>query len=247
MNKISDKLKQNMYYVIIGVVSFVALIFLPFLGSDLGMGWKIPNTTVGWIVFVVTRLIISVINILIFHSFLEQGKLNVKENPQYKEAVEILSLIKEKDYIPRSPKKWKTQTYGKKGVTIFFSSALATVALTQAILSFDWTSMLSYLFTIIMGLIFGVLQMKASEEYWTEEFNKYAKLYKKELAEKEKAKEEENVNTRRQDLPQPTRTSISESTGVGTSETDRSDSGSGNQNNECGESVLECNTTSTGL
>lgn len=36
--------------------------------------------------------------------------------------------------------------------------------------------MLTYLFTIIMGLIFGILQMKRAEEYWTDEFWKYAKM-----------------------------------------------------------------------
>ena len=53
-----------------------------------------------------------------------------------------------------------------------------TVALTQAILSFDWMSMLTYLFTIVMGLIFGVLQMKTAEEYWTNEFWQYAQQVK---------------------------------------------------------------------
>ena len=190
-NGIGEKIKQSMYYIIIGVVSFVALVFLPMIGTEVGLGWKIPNTAVGWIVFIATRVIVSVINVLIFHSFIQQGKLNVKDDEKYKEAVDILCKVKEKKYIPRSPKKWRVQTYGKKGVTIFISSALATVALTQAILSFDWLTMLSYLFTIIMGLIFGVLQMKSSEEYWTEEFNKYAHLVQQQQAEETKRSEEQ--------------------------------------------------------
>lgn len=194
--KISDKLKQNMYYILIGAVSFIALVFLPMIGSEAGLGWDIPDTVVGWIVWAVTRLLVSTINVLIFYSFIQQGKLNAKSNPHYIEACNILYEIKEEKYIPRSPKRWHLEQYGKKGVTLFISTAMSAVALTQAILTFDWVSMLSYFFTIAMGLIFGVLQMKATEEYWTEEFLRYAKMVQsdkesKANIEKEKKEEEE--------------------------------------------------------
>lgn len=189
--KISDKLKQNMYYVIIGAISFIALVFLPMIGSEAGLGWNIPDTAVGWIVWVVTRLLVSTINVLIFYSFIQQGKLNAKTNANYIEACNILYEVKDEKYIPRSPKRWHLEQYGRKGVTLFISTAMSAVALTQAILTFDWVSMLSYFFTIAMGLIFGVLQMKNTEEYWTEEFLKYAKMIKaqkEEAATKEKMK-----------------------------------------------------------
>lgn len=146
-----------MYYFIIGIVSLIALCFLPMIGSDIGLGWNLPNTSVGWIVWIVTKLIVAVLNVLIFHCFMLQAKINIKENEKYKEAKNLLSVNKVKDYIPRSPDLWNKQQYGQKGVTIFITTALSTVALTQAMLTFDYMSMLTYLFTIIMGLIFGVM------------------------------------------------------------------------------------------
>lgn len=169
-----DKLRQWLYYFIIGIVSFVALVFLPLLGSTVGLAWNIPDTSVGWIVWVATKLIIATINVLIFYSFMEQAKVNIKDDAKYLEAREILVKHNAKNVIPRSPKQWNTKQYGIKGATIFVTTALATIALTQAILAFDWVSMLTYLFTIIMGLIFGVLQMKIAENYWTDEFWRYA-------------------------------------------------------------------------
>lgn len=186
-----DKIKQWMYYFIIGIISLIALTFLPMIGSTIGLGWNIPNTMVGWIVWVAVKIIVAVINVLIFHSFMCQAKLNVKDNKKYKEANEILGKIKIKNFIPRSPKKWNTQQYTKKGTMIFITTALATVALTQAILTFDWIAMLTYLFTIIMGLIFGVLQMKSAEEYWTDEFWKYAIMVKEQQEEAERKTKEE--------------------------------------------------------
>ena len=171
-----EKTSQWMYYFIIGIISLIALVFLPMVGSEVGLGWAIPNTVVGWIVWVAVKLIIAVINILIFHCFMEQAVVNVKDDPKYIEAKTILANCKKKETLPLAPARWKAQQYGKKGTTLFITTALSTVALTQAILTFDWMSMLTYLFTILMGLIFGVLQMKAAENYWTGQFWEYAKM-----------------------------------------------------------------------
>lgn len=190
-----DKIKQYIYYFIIGIVSLIALTFLPLIGSRVGMAWNVPTTVVGWVVWVAVKLIVSVINILIFHSFMCQAKLNIRNNEHYIEAQAILSRAK-KEHKPRGPRKWNAEQYGKKGVTIFITSALATVALTQAILTFDWVSMLTYLFTIILGLIFGILQMKNAENYWTEEYWQYAIIVRdtqKEEAELEELKKEEEA------------------------------------------------------
>lgn len=186
-----DKVKQWMYYFIIGIVSMIALCFLPMIGSNVGLGWNLPNTVAGWIVWVVVKLIVAVLNVLIFHCFMLQAKINIKDNEKYIEAREILRLTNQKDFIPRSPALWNKQQYGQKGVTIFITTSLSTIALTQAMLTFDWMAMLTYLFTIIMGLIFGIMQMKTAEDYWTDEFWQYAQQVKRdmELAEKECAKQ----------------------------------------------------------
>lgn len=169
-----DKLKQWMYYVIIGVISFIALVFLPMIGTEIGLGWSVPDTTVGWIIWVTVKVIVAVINVMIFHCFMLQAKLNIKDNEKYKKALALISTTTKKEKAPRSPTKWNAEQYGKKGVTIFFTTALSTIALTQALLTFDYISMLTYLFTIIMGLVFGVMQMRTAEDYWTDEFYQYA-------------------------------------------------------------------------
>lgn len=181
-----DRLKQWMNYIIIGLISLIALFFLPMVGSSANLGWNIPNTVVGWIVWVAVKLIVATIGVLIFHCFMLQAKINIKDHPRYLEANNLLEKCeKRKLYIPRSPAVWKKQQYGRKGVTIFIVSALSTVALTQAILTFDYMSMLTYLFTIVMNLIFGVLQMKSAEEFWTTEYWDYAQyIYNKFMEEK---------------------------------------------------------------
>lgn len=176
-----EKIKLYTYYIIIGVVSLIALLFLPMVGSSVGLEMRLPDTLVGWVVYCVTKLIVAALNVIIFYCFMQQAKVNVKDNEKYKKANDILEVIEErKDRVPRSPKEWTRKQYSGKGITIFVTTILAAVSLTQAILTFDYITMLTYLFTIIMGLIFGILQMKNAEIYWTTEFYEYALKAKKE-------------------------------------------------------------------
>ena len=106
-NEAREKAKQNMYYILIGIISFISVAFLPMVGSTVGLGWKLPDTPTGWVVWAISRLIIATINVLIFYSFMEQAKLNVAKDPHYIEATEILLKAKKADHTPRSPQKWQ--------------------------------------------------------------------------------------------------------------------------------------------
>ena len=172
-----DKKWTNyLYYILIGVLSFISLVFLPMLGSELGMSFNFPTTTAGWFVYITSQLIAAVINVLIFHSFICQAKLNIKDNPNYLRAVELLRSNKEKTYIPRSLTRFNMKEYGVKGVTIFLGSILATVAIGEAILTYNYVKLISYLLVIIMGIIFGILECKKYEEYYTTEYLDYAEM-----------------------------------------------------------------------
>lgn len=182
------KLRQTIYYWIIFIVSSVVLIFMPMIGSTAGLGFNMPNTVAGWLVYVVTKVLVAMLNVIIFFSFMQQAKLNVREDEHYKEANEILGrLKKEKAYKPRDPHKWETKQYLNKGTTIFLSTAIGLVALTNALLTYDYMQLLTYALTIIMGIVFGLLQMTSAEDYWTREYYDFAIM-------KQQEQEEENKN-----------------------------------------------------
>ena len=188
-DSVKQSLKQGMYYIIIAVISFISVVFLPMLGSTLGLGWKLPDTTAGWVVWGASRAIVATINVLLFHSFMEQAKLNIKDDEHYKEARDILVKVKKKEHKPKSPAQWNAAQYGKKGVSIFLASAMSVVAIGQAVLSYEWATALAYLFTLGMGIIFGIMQMKKAETYWTTEYYEYA-LMKKRMEEEQQIAEQ---------------------------------------------------------
>ena len=208
-DSIRQTLKQGMYYIIIAVISLISVVFLPMVGTTLGLGWKLPDTTAGWVVWGVSRAIVATINVLLFHSFMEQAKLNIKDNEHYKEAREILVKVKKKEHKPKSPAQWNAAQYGKKGTTIFLSSAMSVVAIGQAVLSYEWATALAYLFTLGMGIIFGIMQMKKAETYWTTEYYEYALMRKRmeeeqqiaEQSEQTQKTEENAVTTTEEQIP----------------------------------------------
>lgn len=208
-DSVKQSLKQGMYYIIIAVISFISVVFLPMLGSTLGLGWKLPDTTAGWVVWGASRAIVATINVLLFHSFMEQAKLNIKDDEHYKEARDILVKVKKKEHKPKSPAQWNAAQYGKKGVSIFLASAMSVVAIGQAVLSYEWATALAYLFTLGMGIIFGIMQMKKAETYWTTEYYEYALMKKRmeeeqqiaEQSEQTQKTEENAVTTTQEQIP----------------------------------------------
>lgn len=171
------KAKQYLYYIIIGLVSIVFTCFLPMVGSEGSIASHFPTSAMGWVIWTITKLSTAILNVVIFYCFMEQAIVNVKDDPKYIEAIELLNKCRTaKKKNPRSPAYWKKQEYSKKGVVIFLSTAVALVGFENMILNWKLETFLSYLFTIIMGLVFGILQMKKAELYWTVEFNEYAHM-----------------------------------------------------------------------
>ena len=204
-SKVLQKLRQNLYYCLIAISSFVALVFLPMLGTDVNAGWNLPKSTKEWIVFITIKTIVSFLNVFIFASFINQGKLNVADDPNYKRAQQLMLQSGSKEYEPRSPRKFNAKEYGQKGVTVFLSTALSLVALTQAILTYDWVALLTYTITVVGSIVFGVFEMKKVEIYWTVEYLDYAE---KQVAIKNKKEAEENG--RKVSLSEPAATSREE-------------------------------------
>lgn len=148
---------------------------MPAMGSVVGLAWVLPTTTAGWVVYVISKLCSAMFNVLIFHLFNKQGKLNILQHPSYLKASKMLYNASEaRIKLPRSPKQFSRDTYGKKGITVFLATLLGTVGLSQAVLTFSMTEFIVQLISLVLALVFGILQMKTTEEFWTVEYEQYA-------------------------------------------------------------------------
>ena len=79
-----------------------------------------------------------------------------------------------------SPKKWEASQYLKKGTTIVIGTVFALFSLSQAILTYKYSDLISYVLLIFLATVFGIFQMKKAEIYWTTEYYRYAKMIEEE-------------------------------------------------------------------
>ena len=172
--KVKEVLRNNLYYVIIGVLSLLVLIVFPFLRSDFEAGWDLPTTSAGWFLFWFEKITVTGINLTVFTAFKKQGKLNILENEMYKKAQELMNKVKTKAYKPLSPLQYQARSYGKKGTTLILTTVFSLVAITRMILKFDYLALIAYGVTILLGIIFGIFAMKSDEVYWTNDYYFYA-------------------------------------------------------------------------
>lgn len=179
---LSEWMHRSTYYIVIAVLSVLTLCVFPFLGSSISASIQFPTTKSGWVIWGVTKGSICLINMIIFHSFVKQGKLNIKDDPVYLQALAILSSIKPKKTDKRapSPAKYHASVYTKRGLSLVVTSFLSLLVFGEAILRLDYVALISYFITLVIGIVFGILQMKDEEYYWTKTFLTYAKQQKQE-------------------------------------------------------------------
>ena len=192
------------YYLIIAFISIIVTGFFPMLSSEIGLEFNIPNTWAGWTVWAITKLSIAAVNMCIFFCFMQQAKINVRNNENYIKANKLLEIsYKKKPNKPKAPNVWSKKQYLSKGTTLFTTSILSTIGFSQAILTFNLVEFFSELYTVVMAIIFGYLQMKKAEEYWTSEYYSYALM----ISEEDKG---DNKNEGAKDLQEHTGTSTTE-------------------------------------
>lgn len=179
-SNIREVLRLYIYYILIGVISLLSVVVFPILGAggtDLSnsVAATFPNTKMGWILWIVVRILIVILNMLIFTLFIQQSKVNVKDEPNYKLANEILVRHKPKEYRPRSPSRYLSGVYSSKGISLVFTTAASLFAIGNAVINYDLMLLVATVFTVIISISFGIMTMKKCEVYYITEFLDYAK------------------------------------------------------------------------
>lgn len=182
--ELRNKVRGYAYYLLVAVISLISIVFLPMLGSEFNGGFEWPKSTIAWIIWIMTRAGIAVVNVCFFALFKAQAKVNISNEKNFKEACDILNRYnRHKKIIPRSPTKYNLMSWGFKGTTLLISSVFSTFAFAEAILKFDLVAFLSYVFTIVVGLIFSYFTMRKDEDYYIDEFYQYALMKQQEMDE----------------------------------------------------------------
>ena len=169
------KLKQYTYYIIIAVISLLSLIIIPLIGTDLpDIKAAFPSDAIGWCLYIGERILVIIMNFIIFDSFVKQARINIKDDDNFKKANEILAKNKPKEYRPKSEKKYLSEIYLKKGTSLVITSVMSLFVIGTAILNYDYMLLIATTFSVISCIVFGILTMKKVELYYTGEYYDYA-------------------------------------------------------------------------
>lgn len=175
---IKEKLKQYLYYVLIAILSLCSLIVFPIVGAgvfDVDLKTLFPSTTLGWILWIIVRILIIALNLIIFSNFIQQSKVNIKDDKNFIEANKILGIIKSKEYKPRNAKEFLNHQYSTKGVGLSIGTMASLFTIGSAAINYDYMLLLATAFTIILSIVFGIMTMKKCEIYYTGEYLDNAK------------------------------------------------------------------------
>lgn len=185
-----ETIAKYQYYVFIAILSLFCVIVLPMIGTEVGLAFVLPTTVAGWVVWSISKIAVAALNVMILYCFTEQAKVNIKDDPRYVKAKQLmLELTEDRLHQPRSPERYFGGMYSKKGAGLVIATLASLIGLGQAVLTFDIIVFFTYLFTITVAIIFSWFQMKETETYWTEEYYTYVLQYIKSLKEKEKQNE----------------------------------------------------------
>lgn len=196
--KIREGLNNSACYIIIGLVSLLAIVIPPLingcLNSDIALSF--PQNLEGWILWGLLNGGMAAGNISLLVLFKIQAKKDVKDHPNFIKANEILNkLVGKKDvFIPRSPSKMNLQDYIHKVIAILVSTITSSIVLTSIILSFDWLTLLSCILSVLIALCVSWITMLNNEEYWIHEYILYAELKAKELSAAEKSERDKELS-----------------------------------------------------
>ena len=185
-----EAFKQYKNYGIIIVLTVITVTLFPLLGTSIGMTPNYPNTVIGWVVWAVIKIALCVDNIFIFQAFIDQAELNVQDEPRYIEARDIVRKYRVGKYKPMSPEDRRKKMFSKK-IIITVLTSMISIALTEALLKYNFTDLISYTIAMIMAVVFGVLNMADQEKYWVEEFYDYAQAIKEEYIKLEQDKQKQ--------------------------------------------------------
>lgn len=185
-----EAFKNYKNYGIIIVLTLITVTIFPLLGTSVGMEARYPDTVVGWVVWSVIKIALCVDNIFIFQAFVDQAEMNVQYEPRYIEAREIVRKYRIGKYNPMSPEERRKKMFSKK-IIITILTSLISVALTEALLKYNFADLIAYTISMIMAIVFGILNMADQEKYWVEEFYDYAITIKEEEEKKQQKKEAE--------------------------------------------------------
>lgn len=172
------------------VLSLVAMFLVPLLGSYATGKALYPDSTIGWIIYFTSAIAVAICSLMIYLALHNQGKLNVRDEEEYKKAKELhlknFERMNGKEIIPVDPFKWEKKTKIQKGIFQTLGIFLGLLGFGLAVLTWNNSQFISSCISIVMAISFGLVHMGDVERMFTEGWLEWELYVEKKLNERDK-------------------------------------------------------------
>lgn len=178
MEEIKSKLNAWAYYIIVAVVSTIAILVPPICAGGIqgDVGIYFPSDEAGWLLWGISNACVIVVNLCILTLFKLQAKRNCKDDPNFKKAEELMWTLKKagKERKPMSPAKMNSEDFLSKGLSLTLTTIASFVAIGSIAISFDAMAFLSAAISVASAVCMSWVTMIRNEEYWKTDYLLYA-------------------------------------------------------------------------
>lgn len=174
------------------ILSVIATILVPLLGSYATGTTQFPETIPAWILYFTCAIAISICSLMIYLALHNQGKLNVKDEEDYLKAKDLhlknFERMNGKEIIPVDPFKWEKKQKTQKGIFQTLGIFFGLLGFGLGALCWNNNQFISATFSIILSIGFGLVHMGDVERMFTEGWLEYELYIDKKLTEQEQKK-----------------------------------------------------------
>lgn len=173
------------------IISMIAMVLVPLLGSYVSGETQFPQTIPQWILYFTCAIAVSICSLMIYLALHNQGKMNVREEPEYLQAKELhlknFKRMNGKEIIPVDPFLWEKKQKTRKGILQTIGIFMGLLGFGLGALCWNNSQFISSTISIIFAFAFGLVHMGDVERMFTEGWLEYELYIEKQLNEQEMA------------------------------------------------------------
>lgn len=207
--EIVKKIKENLNYIYIALMLICNCIFALFTIEDGSIGLNYPTTALGWVLWAIQIVLMTMLGVLILNAFRRQGIQSGHKAIKDVYDAYIAAMQKMHKITPRSLKQYmrseiKRDTFTKGTVYVIVSVFVGSV-----LIGANLNNLISLVINILLSVGFGLKEMIDAEEFVVTELIIWYQLKTAEVTDQklEPAKEKDNGLSKQRAIrrPRPTK------------------------------------------
>lgn len=203
--EIVKRIKDNLNYIYIALMLICNVIFALFTIEDGSIGLNYPQTALGWVLWSIQIILMTMLGVLVLNAFRRQGiQTGHKAIKEIYDAY-IAAMQKMRKITPRSLKQYMRGEMKKDTLTKGAIYVIVSIFVGSVLIGANLNNLISLVINILLSVGFGLKAMIDAEEFVVTELIIWYQLKTAEVTDQklEPAKEKDNGLSKQRVIRQP--------------------------------------------